>query len=144
MKKLIRLLAGLGLVAALGIFGPARPAHLAAAGDVTLAAGTYDFNTIAAADGGSDATVYEVVGNLTLETGDVIECNDPVSPNNDPACDIEIEVGGNMLMEAGSAIDADNLRASGKGGDITITVGGPAGGSMIMCAQTGSQTGCSP
>src|SRR5262245_6735620 len=114
-----------------GVF--ALNAGSARAADQTLPAGTYSFKTIAAngLDGGVDNNVFEVAGNLTLLSGATIRCNDnavdqPPAPfaNNGSACPITIAVTGNMEMQAGSAIRAENVVSGGNGGAITITVGG--------------------
>ncbi|MEO8033939.1 MAG: cadherin-like domain-containing protein, partial [Acidobacteriota bacterium] len=52
-----------------------------------------------------------------------INCNDD-GPGNSGACSIRINVSGNLTMDPGSAIYAENRRGSGSGGDITITTGG--------------------
>ena len=100
------------------------------AADVTLS-GYNSFKTLAAGDGGVDPNVYEVSGNLTLDGTASINCNDnatdqppgPVAPNAS-ACDINISVTGNLVMNPGSAIKAENQVAGGNGGNITILVGG--------------------
>ena len=53
------------------------------------------------------------------------------------ACPITIVVTGKLLMEAGSAITAENNADGGSGGAITITVGTD----MTMCGQNGSADG---
>jgi parallel beta-helix repeat protein len=70
-------------------------------------------------------------------TGGQIEANDTgVSGAN--ASPITIKVSRDVLMQAGSAILAENTNDGGNGGNITIT----AGGDMTMCGQTGAQPGC--
>ena len=68
-----------------------------------------------------------------------ITCDDSASPAGSSACPITIEVTGNLVMEAGSAITADQTVGGGNAGDITITV---VGGDMTMCGPNGGQTGC--
>jgi hypothetical protein len=92
----------------------------ASAASVDLLSGTYPFGPLATGDGFPPVTTYHVDGDLIMENGAVITCNDTPGPN---ACPITIEVTGNMIMKAGSAILAENNAGGGNGGDITITVG---------------------
>jgi hypothetical protein len=62
-----------------------------------------------------------VPGNLTITGTGSITCNDVPGPNASP---ITISVGGDMEMQAGSAIRAENVTSGGSGGNITLTVGG--------------------
>jgi hypothetical protein len=74
-------------------------------------------------DDGSVNGVLTVNGKLTIQNGGSITCNDGgVSGNS--ACPIKIVVGGNMEMQAGSAIYAENNNDGGNGGQITTEVGG--------------------
>lgn len=73
----------------------------------------------------------------TVVGGGQIEANDTGS-SGASASDITINVSRDVLMQAGSAILAENTSDGGDGGDITIT----AGGDMTMCGQTGVQPGC--
>ncbi len=66
-------------------------------------------------------------------TGGQIEGN-----NAGIGSDITIKVSRDVLMQAGSAILADDTGTAGHGGNITIT----AGDDMTMCGQTGLQPGC--
>jgi hypothetical protein len=71
------------------------------------------------------AGVVEIDGNLTIAAGGSITCNDDLPlPVTASACPINLVVTGNLLIEAGGAIYAENRRNGGAGGDITITVGG--------------------
>ena len=67
--------------------------------------------------------VFTVNGNLTIQTGGSITCLD-TGANGNSACPITIVVTGNMDMQAGSAILAENQTDGGAGADIKITVGG--------------------
>ena len=84
--------------------------------------------------GGSPATP----GDLTMDSGSAIMCNDPSLPTGADARQITINVAGKMLMASGSSITADNTIDGGNAGDITITVGTD----MTMCGPNGGQTGC--
>jgi hypothetical protein len=65
-----------------------------------------------------------VPGDLLMTSTGSISCNDPVAPLPNSASDITISVVGDMEMQAGSAIQADNTNDGGNGGKITLTVGG--------------------
>ena len=91
-----------------------------------------------------------VTGDLTLDTNASINCNDnatdqPPGPvaSGASACNIKIVVTGDMEMQAGSAIFAENRNGGGNGGNIDITVGGtltmrgPVGsGAVISSSKT--------
>jgi hypothetical protein len=75
---------------------------------------------------------------LTLPVGESVRitstgsitCNDPPHPSGNSALDITIYVPGkNLVMEAGSAIRAEDQTGGGSGGNITITVSG----SYVVC-----------
>ena len=133
------LLATAGLVGSLLATVVAPGVALGVTGSVVLGPGTYNFNALAlnTNDGGTDNAVYEVI-NLTLQSGAIIECNDSALPAGASACPITIVATGNVVMEAGSAITANQTLGGGDAGDITITVGGD----MTMCGPNGGQTGC--
>jgi len=117
------------------VAGMARPA----AASVTLITP----NTFASLDGGpQDADglvngIFTVSGDLILDNGSNITCNDPATPATG-ACDINIVVTGNLVMKAGSAILAENNTDGGNGGNITITVAGDA----TLCGPSGATAGC--
>ena len=89
---------------------------------VTINAPT-TFAAADAADGTVDG-IFTVPGDLTIATGGSITCNDPQSPPSASACKIKIAVSGNMVMEPGSAILAQNTVESGNGGRIKVVVRG--------------------
>lgn len=68
--------------------------------------------------------VFYVDGNLTITSTGSIVCNDPVSPPNNSACPITINVTGNMVLQSGASIYAENRISGGNGGEIIISVGG--------------------
>jgi IPT/TIG domain-containing protein len=72
-------------------------------------------------DDGLANGVLTINGNLTLDPGGCITCNDT---SGGSACPIKIEVGGDMEMKEGSCILAENLAGGGNGGNIDIHVGG--------------------
>jgi len=95
----------------------------ASAANVTISGTT----TFAAIDGSADDEdhvangVFTVTGNLTVNG--TISCNDDGAGANS-ACPMQFLVGGNVVLNAGSAIFAENRTKDGNGGDITFTVGG--------------------
>lgn len=126
----------LGLLFAFSLLGTAQ-AH-----DVTISAPT----TFAALDGGPldhDGSVNGVFtvndGNLTIAGAGTITCNDSGVPNAS-ACPIKINVSGNMKMQAGSKILAENNVGGGNGGNIEITVGGD----LTLCGPHATATSNCP
>ena len=100
------------------------------------------------ADGLSNGT-FSVNGDLVVDG--TIHCNDdaPLSPIAN-ACPIRISVTGNMVLEGGSGIYAENRRSLGNGGNVRLDVGGdltllgPDGslpGSVISASRTTSTPG---
>ncbi len=74
-------------------------------------------------DGAADGTLT-LHGDLTIDTGGSITCNDPALPTGAGGCNIVIVGSGKLEMKAGSVITSENLVDGGGGGDITITVAG--------------------
>ena len=114
----------------------AAPAHAA---NVTISSAT-PFATADASDGLSDGT-FNVTGDLLITgTGSIVyndnttDCPGP-GGGNFSACPIKIHVTGDLVMQAGAKITAENLVNGGNGGDITITVDGD----MLMCGPAGAQ-----
>jgi hypothetical protein len=105
------------LVLAVGMPGQASAATCAAVGGIE-AAGNCTINTALTAPCPFDLTVP---GDLLITGTGSITCNDVPGPNASP---ITISVGGDMEMQAGSAIRAENVNSGGSGGNITLTVGG--------------------
>ena len=64
-----------------------------------------------------------VPGDLLITSTGSINCSDSGVPPNG-ASPITISVGGDMEMQAGSSIRAENTNDGGNGGNITLTVGG--------------------
>ena len=123
--------AGLVIIAVALMFGGAATATA----DTILVPTTF---AVADASDGTVDNVYNVAGDLTITSTGSITCNDPALPTGADACPITIVVTGKLLMEAGSAITADNTVDGGNAGDITITVGTD----MTMCGPNGGQPGC--
>ncbi|MEA2166132.1 MAG: hypothetical protein QOK37_4259 [Thermoanaerobaculia bacterium] len=65
--------------------------------------------------------VFTVNGDLTVNG--TINCNDD-SPGNTSACSMRFAVSGNVVLNAGSGLYAENRHGSGSGGNITIDAGG--------------------
>ena len=134
LRRRVAMIIGVATLAA-SVAVVAAPS-VALAADVIINVPT-TFAAADASDGASDGT-FTVTGNLTITSAGAVTCNDPASPPNADACDIDIAVSGDMVMQAGSAILAENNVRGGSGGDITIDVDGD----MTMCAAAGAQTGC--
>ncbi len=112
--------------------------------------GVAQFNAL---DGSVDDADHTVNGIFTVN-GDLIvngsiNCNDD-GPGNGAACNMRFAVSGNVIMNAGSGMFAENRHGNGNGGDITILAGGavvlhgPAStlsGAMISTNALGSANG---
>ena len=61
---------------------------------------------------------------LRLTSTGSIDCGDPAAPPGAGAQPITISVAGDMVMQTGSSIRAENSLDGGNGGNITLTVGG--------------------
>jgi parallel beta-helix repeat protein len=73
----------------------------------------------------SDPTVgvFQFCGDVTIANGGSITCDESGTPAS--ACPIKLVILGNLLIQAGGSIHAENLGGNGgNGGDISITVGG--------------------
>jgi large repetitive protein len=128
------------------LFAFALPAFAA---NVTVN-GTTSFSSL---DGSVDDQDHLVNGTFTVN-GDLIvngtiNCNDD-TPGNTSACSMKFAVTGNVILNAGSGLFAENRHGSGSGGNITINAGGtvsvhgPAStlaGAVISTAAFGSATG---
>ena len=81
-------------------------------GDTTISSPT----TFAAADASDGATdnVFSVAGNLTIANGGSITCDDPALPTAASACPITIQVTGNLEIQAGGSIHAENNLDGGR------------------------------
>ncbi len=85
-----------------------------AAGDCTLSV-----PFVSAAD-----FTLTIPGDLVMANGGSLNCNDPAVPPGASACNITVSAGGDMEMQAGSAIRAENTVGGGSGGNVTLTVAG--------------------
>ena len=109
------------------------------ADDVTLT-GTLSFGTL---DGSAQDHDGAVNGVFTVNDGDLViggtvQCNDdPPLSLNAGACPIAINVSGDLIVEAGGGIFAENRRGGGKGGNISLTVGG----NLILRGPSGALSG---
>jgi VCBS repeat-containing protein len=107
------------------------------ADNVTLS-GTVNFSSI---DGSSLDHDGAVNGVFTVDDGDLtilgtVNCNDDgVSSNS--ACNMSFAVSGNLLLQSGSAVYAENRNGGGTGGNITFTVGG----NVVVAGPSGAQAG---
>ncbi len=100
-------------------FAPFVLAH-----DITLS-GTSSF---AALDGSASDHDGTANGVFTVSDGDLVvngtvNCNDD-GPGSNSACAMTFAVSGDMTINSGGALYAENRNAGGAGGAITLTVGG--------------------
>ncbi|HKF41953.1 MAG TPA: right-handed parallel beta-helix repeat-containing protein [Thermoanaerobaculia bacterium] len=123
MKQTKFLLIGILACGLLAVAGAVRA-------DVVLS-GYNSFYVLDAGDGDGQNGTYTVNDNLVLDGTASINCNDnatdqPPGPvaSGASACNIVIVVHGDLTMQAGSAIRAENQSGGGSGGNITITVDG--------------------
>ena len=115
------------------LFAFALPAFAA---NVTVN-GTTNFSSL---DGSVDDQDHVVNGTFTVN-GDLIingsiNCNDD-GPGNLSGCAMKFDVTGSVIMNAGSALYAENRIGSGSGGSITID----AGGNVTLHGAAGSLPG---
>jgi hypothetical protein len=98
----------------------------AAADDVTLS-GVIAFNSL---DGSADDHDGAANGVFTVNDGNLvidgtIQCNDDLPlPGTSSACPIRLAVSGDLVLNSGAAVVAENRRGSGNGGQIQLAVGG--------------------
>ena len=79
--------------------------------------------------------LFDVTGDLLMDNGAVIEADDDnVGTPNTGAADIAIKVSGKADLAVNSRISAENNTQAGRGGNITLTVGGD----MIMHGTAGT------
>jgi len=126
------------LLFALLVFTPAILAH-----DVTIS-GT---QTFASLDGSSSDHDGSVNGVFTVNDGNLVvngtvNCNDE-GINSNSGCPMAFAVSGNMTVNSGGALYAENRTAGGNGGAITLTVGGnlALNGTAIVSAASTSGNG---
>jgi hypothetical protein len=120
------------------VTAPAILAH-----DVTIS-GT---QTFAALDGSSADHDGSANGVFTVNDGNLVvngtvNCNDE-GVNSNSACPMAFAVSGNMTINSGGALYAENRIAGGNGGAITLTVGGnlALNGTAIVSAASASGNG---
>ncbi|HEX8409197.1 MAG TPA: tandem-95 repeat protein [Thermoanaerobaculia bacterium] len=111
--------------------------------DVTIS-GT---NSFASLDGSSSDHDGAANGVFTVNDGNlavtgIINCNDDTGAS-DSACSMAFAVSGNMSVNAGGALYAENRSGSGTGGAITLTVGGnlALSGNAIVSTASRSSSG---
>ncbi|HEY6210928.1 MAG TPA: Ig-like domain-containing protein, partial [Vicinamibacterales bacterium] len=90
--------------------------------DVTIT-GTQTFASLDGSSADHDGTANGVftVNDGNLIVNGVVNCNDDSSTN---ACAMAFSVSGNLTVNSGGALYAENRSGSGTGGAITLTVGG--------------------
>src|SRR3954454_18834246 len=129
----LRLLLSLSVL----IFAPAVFAH-----DVTIT-GTTSFSALDGSsldhDGVANGVFTVSDGNLIVNG--VVNCND--DGGSDSACSMAFAVSGNMTINSGGALYAENRSGGGTGGNITLTVGGnlALNGTAIVSTASKSSSG---
>lgn len=119
------------------LVSPALLAH-----DVTLT-GTQSFASLDGSSNDHDGTVNGVFtvsdGNLTVNG--VVNCND--TSGSGSACAMSFNVSGNLTINSGGALYAENRTGAGTGGAITLTVGGDLAlnGNAIVSSASGTSSG---
>ena len=119
------------------VLTPAVFAH-----DVTLT-GTQSFASLDGSASDHDGTVNGVFtvsdGNLTVNG--VVNCND--DGGGDSACPMTFAVSGNLTINSGGALFAENRSGGGTGGAITLTVGGhlALNGNAVVSTASSSSSG---
>jgi hypothetical protein len=103
----------------LSLVAPAVFAH-----DVTIT-GTQTFSSLdgSASDHDGLANGVFTVNDGNLVVNGVVNCNDD-GPGHSSACAMTFIVSGNLTINAGGALYAENRTGSGSGGNITIIAGG--------------------
>ena len=115
------------------VLSPAAFAH-----DVTLS-GTHSFASLdgSASDHDGIANGVFTVSDGNLVVNGVVNCNDD---GRTSACPMAFVVSGNMTINSGGALYAENRTGSGTGGAITLTVGGDLALSGTAIVSTASKT----
>src|SRR4029079_7358807 len=118
---MMKSLYGLCAILALLLTAAASPAF---ASTLTLT-GNVQFSSLDGSADDSDPTpgVFAYNGDLVIDG--TVNCNDDSPlPTSASACPISIHTPGNLTIDAGGGIFAENRRGAGKGGNVTLTVGG--------------------
>ena len=95
------------------------------ADDVTLTG----VSTFASIDGSAQDHDGLANGVFTVDDGNLvidgtISCDDPATPGQASACAMRFVVSGDLTIEAGGVLSAENRVGKGNGGNITLEVGG--------------------
>src|SRR5437764_7767391 len=112
---------GLFAILALLLTAAASPAS---ASSLTLT-GNVQFSSLDGSADDSDPTpgVFAYNGDLVIDGA--INCNDDAPlPTSASACPISIRTTGDLTIDAGGGIFAENRRLGGNGGNVTLDVGG--------------------
>jgi hypothetical protein len=109
--------------------------------DVTIS-GTQNFASLDGSSSDHDAAVNGVftVNDGNLVVNGVVNCNDDTTTS---ACSMAFAVSGNMTINSGGALYAENRSGGGTGGAITLTVGGnlALNGTAIVSTASKSSSG---
>ncbi len=106
--------------------------------DNVTVSGTVNFSSL---DGSSLDHDGAANGVFTVDDGDLtilgtVNCNDDGASSNS-ACNMSFAVSGNLLLQSGSAVYAENRNGGGTGGNITFNVGG----NVVVAGPSGAQAG---
>jgi len=100
-------------------------AAFAASATTLTVTGTVQFSSLDGSADDSDPAPGVFAYNGSLVIDGTITCNDdPPRASAESACPISIRTTGDLTMDAGSAIYAENRLGTGNGGNITLNVGG--------------------
>src|SRR5436190_3334691 len=109
--------------------------------DITLT-GTQNFSVLDGSSADHDGVVNGVftVSDGNLFVNGVVNCNDDTTTS---ACPMSFAVSGNMTINSGGALYAENRSGSGTGAAITLTVGGnlALNGTAIVSTSSKSSSG---
>ncbi|HJQ36869.1 MAG TPA: hypothetical protein VKB93_07005, partial [Thermoanaerobaculia bacterium] len=126
------------LLLALLLSTPALFAH-----DITIS-GTQTFASLDGSSSDHDGTANGVftVSDGNLVVNGTVNCNDE-GVNSNSGCPMAFAVSGNLTINSGGALYAENRTAGGNGGAITLTVGGnlALNGTAIVSAASTSGNG---
>ncbi|HEX6095153.1 MAG TPA: Ig-like domain-containing protein [Thermoanaerobaculia bacterium] len=104
--------------------------------------GTQSFASLDGSSSDHDGTINGIftVNDGNLAVNGVVNCNDDLTTS---ACSMAFNVSGNMSVNTGGALYAENRSGSGTGGAITLTVGGnlALNGNAIVSTASKSSSG---
>src|ERR1044071_10103972 len=107
--------------------------------DITIT-GTQNFSSLDGSSADHDGVANGVftVSDGNLIVNGVVNCNDDSGGDN--ACSMAFAVSGNMSVNSGGGLYAENRSGGGTGGNITLTVGGNLALNGTAIVSTASKT----